>query len=74
MPKHILIVEDDINIAELIRLYLEKDSFKVSIAYDGKTGMDLFRKENPDLILLDIILKWTAGLFVKKSARTATHL
>ena len=69
MPKHILIVEDDINIAELIRLYLEKDSFKVSIAYDGKTGMDLFRKENPDLILLDIMLPEMDGWAVCKEIR-----
>ncbi|MBE6911936.1 MAG: response regulator transcription factor [Ruminococcaceae bacterium] len=69
MSRHILIIEDDLNIAELIRLYLEKDEFKVSIAYDGKTGVDLFQKEHPDLVLLDIMLPVMDGFAVCREIR-----
>lgn len=69
MSNRILIIEDDPNIAELIRLYLEKDGFLVSIASDGKTGVDLFRKENPHLILLDIMLPEMDGWEVCKEIR-----
>ncbi|MBQ6846216.1 MAG: response regulator transcription factor [Oscillospiraceae bacterium] len=69
MSRHILIIEDDLNIAELIRLYLEKDEFKVSIAYDGKAGVDLFQKEHPDLVLLDIMLPEMDGFAVCREIR-----
>ena len=55
MAKKALVVEDDANIAELLRLYLEKDGFEVSIASDGGTAVDLARVEALDLILLDIM-------------------
>ena len=42
MNKRALIVEDDVNIAELLMLYLEKDGFDVSIAHDGGNGMAMF--------------------------------
>ncbi len=74
MSNHILIIEDDLNIAELIRLYLEKDGFRVSIAYDGKEGVDLFRETHPDLILLDIMLPkmdgWAVCKEIRKSDKT----
>ncbi len=52
----ILVVEDDVNIAELLRLYLEKEGFKVTIAHDGGKGVAEFEKERPDLILLDVMM------------------
>ena len=55
MAKKALVVEDDGNIAELLRLYLEKDGFEVAIASDGGTGVRLAQSENPDVILLDIM-------------------
>ncbi len=69
MSAHILIIEDDPNIAELIRLYLEKDNFSVTIAYDGKTGFDAFSSLNPDLILLDIMLPEMDGWEVCRKIR-----
>ncbi|MBQ6048097.1 MAG: response regulator transcription factor [Oscillospiraceae bacterium] len=56
MNKRALVVEDDSNIAELLRLYLSKDGFEVMIAADGgkaETSFDLFQ---PDVVLLDIML------------------
>ena len=56
MSKKALVVEDDINIAELLMLYLEKDGFEVSIAHDGGRGIDMFNEISPDLVLLDLSL------------------
>ena len=43
----IMVVDDDQNICELLRLYLEKEGFHVAIANDGKRAVDLFDAENP---------------------------
>lgn len=56
MNKKALVIEDDINIADLLRLYLEKDGFEVAIAYDGGEGLRLFEAETPAVVLLDIML------------------
>ena len=69
MSTHILIIEDDPNIAELIRLYLEKDNFDVTIASDGRTGVTAFHSIHPDLILLDIMLPEMDGFEVCREIR-----
>lgn len=69
MSTHILIIEDDPNIAELIRLYLEKDNFDVTIASDGRTGVNAFHSIHPDLILLDIMLPEMDGFEVCREIR-----
>ena len=56
MSKKALIVEDDRNIAELLRLYLEKDGFAVEIADNGGDGLRATTEHSPDLVLLDIML------------------
>lgn len=56
MKRKALVIEDDKNIAELLRLYLEKDGFDVLIAVDGGMGLQLAMEVNPDVILLDIML------------------
>ena len=57
----ILIVDDDTNICELLRLYIEKEGFEASIANDGETALKMFDTVNPDLILLDIMLPGLDG-------------
>ena len=52
----ILVIDDDENISKVIRLYLEKEGMEVLLAADGKTGLELFSKDNPDLVLLDIMM------------------
>ena len=54
--KKILIVDDEKNICELIRLYVEKEGFVAVTANDGADAMEKFEKESPDLCLLDIML------------------
>ena len=69
MSQKIVVVEDDINIAELLRLYLEKDGFEVLIAHDGGAGLHLAETENPDLVMLDIMLPVMDGWQVCKAIR-----
>ena len=56
MGRNILVVEDDRNISELIHMYLVKEGFDVRIAGDGGKAIEEFQKQEPDLILLDIML------------------
>ena len=56
MARNVLVVEDDRNISDLIRMYLEKEGFEVSIAYDGGKAVEEFERQQPDLVLLDIML------------------
>ena len=70
MQKKVLVVEDDANIAELLRLYLEKDGFEVSIAVDGGKGISEFERFSPDLVLLDIMLPVMDGWSVCREIRS----
>ena len=74
MSKRALIVEDDGNIAELLRLYLEKDGFDVIIASDGGNGVRLALSENPDVILLDIMLPVLDGWQVCRKVRESSRV
>ena len=69
MSKKALIVEDDGNIAELLRLYLEKDGFEVVRAADGIRGVEQARSFEPDVILLDIMLPGKDGWQVCREVR-----
>ena len=69
MAKSVLIVEDDQNIADLLRLYLEKEGYVAAIAPDGSAGVEMFRKLQPDLVLLDVMLPLLDGWGVLRSIR-----
>ena len=70
MAKRALIVEDDRNIAELLRLYMEKDGFEVASAADGGKGVELAASFSPDVILLDIMLPVKDGWQVCREVRS----
>lgn len=74
MGKTVLVVEDDINIAELLRLYLEKDGFSVLLAADGGEGIRMAKESNPDLILLDIMLPVVDGWVVCSEVRKTSSV
>ena len=74
MGKKALIVEDDANIAELLRLYLEKDGFTVAIAENGAAGVTEFEKFEPDLVLLDLMLPKLDGWGVCREIRTTSSV
>jgi len=72
MAKKMLIIEDDANIAELLRLYLEKEGFEARIASDGGRGVVEFRREAADLVLLDLMLPVMDGWAVCREIRQAS--
>ena len=65
----ILVVDDDLNICELLRLYLEKEGYTVVIANDGQAALEIFREESPALVLLDIMLPKLDGWQVCREIR-----
>ena len=69
MARTVLVVEDDSNIAELLRLYLEKEGYRVVTAADGGKGVELFRSVRPDLVLLDLMLPVLDGWGVCRAIR-----
>ena len=70
----ILIVDDDQNICELLRLYIEKEGFATVIANDGKQALELFESENPVLIMLDIMLPGLDGWQVCREIRKKSQV
>lgn len=70
----ILMVDDDKNICELVRLYLEKDGFLVITANDGKTALGKFKSETPDLVILDIMLPMMNGMDVCREIRRISNI
>jgi len=72
MATKILVIEDDENISELLRLYLEKDGFKVETAADGGKGVSAFEQWKPDLVLLDIMLPVMDGWSVCREIRSVS--
>ncbi|MBA3018417.1 MAG: response regulator transcription factor [Proteobacteria bacterium] len=54
--KKILLVDDDLDFCEATKLILESKAFKVSLAYDGKEGLNMARSEQPDLVILDVMM------------------
>ncbi len=67
--KTILIVDDERNIVELLRLYLEKEGFAVVSARDGPTALELVERHDPDLVVLDLMLPGMDGLDVTRELR-----
>src|SRR5437667_7405159 len=65
----ILIIEDDANITQLIRLYLEQANFTVITASDGVAGLELHAREHPDLVILDLMLPALDGMEVCRRIR-----
>ena len=74
MQYKILIVDDDENICELLRLYLEKDGFDTVVANDGEQAVDYAAKYSPDLILLDIMLPKLDGWQVCREIRKTSDV
>ncbi|MBR6693955.1 MAG: response regulator transcription factor [Clostridia bacterium] len=72
--KKILIVDDDINICELLRLYLTKEGFDTVVCNDGETALKIALENTPDLILLDIMLPKLDGWQVCRAIRKESNV
>lgn len=72
--KHIYIVDDEKNIRDLIKMYLDKDGFKTTIFEDGTNVFEKFQEDEPDLIVLDIMMPGIDGLDLCKLIRTKSEV
>lgn len=70
MSKTILVVEDEVSIATLLKYNLERAGYEVLLAHDGKEGFDLAIEHSPDLLLLDLMLPTMDGMEVCKELRS----
>ena len=68
-----MVVDDDTNICELLRLYLEKEGYTVALAYDGQEAVDKFSSENPDLMILDVMMPKLDGWQVCREIRKTSN-
>jgi len=67
--KRVLVVDDDVKTVELVKLYLNRDGYRVLTAYDGVEALRLAREGHPDLIVLDLMLPGINGLEVCRTLR-----
>jgi two-component system alkaline phosphatase synthesis response regulator PhoP len=67
--KRVLVVDDDVKTVELVKLYLNRDGYRVLTAFNGKDALQLARESHPDLIVLDIMLPGMNGLDVCRTLR-----
>ena len=70
----ILVVDDDHNVVDLVRLYLERDGHEVLIANDGVAGLETAREELPDLIVLDLMMPRMDGMEVCRTLRAESSV
>lgn len=69
MENKIMIAEDDPDIVELLRLYLDNAGFSVCYAYDGLSALKLFEEERPDIVIADIMMPGINGFELTKRIR-----
>jgi DNA-binding response OmpR family regulator len=69
MAGHVLLIEDEPNIAEAIRFILSRDGWQVSMMLDGIGAAEAVRADRPDLVILDLMLPGCSGLEVLQSIR-----
>ncbi len=72
--KRVLVVDDDVKTVELVRLYLNRDGYRVLTAYDGGEALRLARESHPDLIVLDLMLPSIDGLQVCRTLRSESDV
>ena len=72
--QRILVVDDDKNICEIIRLYLEKEGFLVTIANDGEEALQLFRETTPSVVVLDVMMPKMDGFQVCREIRRVSSI
>lgn len=74
MPKKILIVEDEANIRELLRLYLEREGYTVLEAENGMEGIKKWKSDKPDMLLLDVMMPVMDGWAVCREIRAESDV
>ena len=72
--KRVLVVDDDAKTVELVKLYLNRDGYRVFTAYDGVEALRLARESHPDLIVLDLMLPGIDGLQICRTLRSESDV
>jgi two-component system alkaline phosphatase synthesis response regulator PhoP len=72
--KTVLIVDDDVKTVELVKLYLNRDGYKVLTAFDGPGALQVYRQSRPDLLVLDLMLPGMDGLEVCRTLRSESDV
>jgi two-component system, OmpR family, alkaline phosphatase synthesis response regulator PhoP len=72
--KRVLVVEDDVKTADIVKAYLEKDGYDVVTAHDGRDGLNAARHNSPDLIVLDLLLPGMGGLDICRTLRSESSV
>jgi DNA-binding response OmpR family regulator len=72
--KKVLVVDDDVKTVELVKLYLNRDGYRVLTAYNGNDALQMAREHHPDLIVLDLMLPGMNGLDVCRTLRTESEV
>lgn len=70
----VLVIDDDVNICELIRLYMEKEGFEVLSAHNGKKSIEAFTTFAPNIVILDIMLPGADGWQVCREIRKISNI
>ena len=73
MPQTILIVDDEKRLVSLVESYLTQEGYRVATAYNGKEALAVAKKENPDLIILDIMMPEMNGYDFMRMHRSRTR-
>jgi len=74
LKKRILVVDDDKEVVRLMRSYLEQSGYEVLVAYNGESAIHIMRRDNPDLVLLDLMLPDRDGWDVTRTVRNDPNL
>ena len=72
--KRVLVVEDDVKTADIVRVYLENAGYSVVTALDGEEGINVARTTSPDLIVLDLLLPELSGIEVCRTIRNESQV
>ncbi|MCC6174526.1 MAG: response regulator transcription factor [Chloroflexi bacterium] len=72
--RRVLVVDDDENIVQLVKKYLERDGYQVFSAYDGASGLGEYRRARPDVVVLDLMLPHVSGLDICREIRRESNI
>ena len=72
--KNILIIDDDKDLCSLLERELKKENFNIIVCYDGQTGLDAFKTQNYQLVILDIMLPVMNGVWVQSRSSSVMSL
>lgn len=74
MAKKILVVDDEKKIVDIVKAYLEREGYHVMVAYEGRSALNMARRESPELIILDLMLPEVSGWDVCRTLRKESDI